>query len=230
MGNSRDMKRGNASMLRKGAWDFDEDTLLRRCIENYGEGKWHLVPQRAGLNRLLGNRWSLIGGRLPGRTANDVKNFWNTNVQKKLATAKEATKREELIPRKQQSNIAPTTAGGTATIVLKPLPRTLSKGRSPPVETLYKNKNNNNKPSSLATLSETLPPDDEGVEWWKNLFAEIEKEQDSLGQQSGLENMDGERGLICETGELTAPATEADGLAEDDWSDIWDFLNPSDNK
>jgi hypothetical protein len=28
-------------------------------------------------------RWSLIAGRLPGRTANDVKNYWNTYVRKK---------------------------------------------------------------------------------------------------------------------------------------------------
>ncbi|OWM64388.1 hypothetical protein CDL15_Pgr020355 [Punica granatum] len=28
-------------------------------------------------------RWSLIAGRLPGRTANDLKNFWNTRLVKK---------------------------------------------------------------------------------------------------------------------------------------------------
>ncbi|KAJ0248988.1 SANT/Myb domain-containing protein [Hirschfeldia incana] len=28
-------------------------------------------------------RWSLIAGRLPGRTANDIKNYWNTHLSKK---------------------------------------------------------------------------------------------------------------------------------------------------
>ncbi|XP_021887273.1 transcription factor MYB113-like [Carica papaya] len=35
------------------------------------------------MHKLLGNRWSLIAGRLPGRTANDVKNYWNTHLRKK---------------------------------------------------------------------------------------------------------------------------------------------------
>ncbi|KAJ4883951.1 Transcription factor MYB75 [Raphanus sativus] len=109
---------GSSKGLRKGAWTAEEDSLLRQCIDKYGEGKWHQVPLRAELNRcrkscrlrwlnylkpsikrgklnsdevdlllrlhkLLGNRWSLIAGRLPGRTANDVKNYWNTHLSKK---------------------------------------------------------------------------------------------------------------------------------------------------
>nr|ASR18095.1 R2R3MYB10 [Ginkgo biloba] len=53
-----DIKRGNISP--------DEEELIIR------------------LHTLLGNRWSLIAGRLPGRTDNEIKNFWNTHLSKKL--------------------------------------------------------------------------------------------------------------------------------------------------
>ncbi|GLJ24595.1 hypothetical protein SUGI_0470230 [Cryptomeria japonica] len=36
------------------------------------------------LHALLGNRWSLIAGRLPGRTGNEIRNYWNTHINRKL--------------------------------------------------------------------------------------------------------------------------------------------------
>ncbi|XP_002988033.2 myb-related protein 306 [Selaginella moellendorffii] len=38
------------------------------------------------LHALLGNRWSLIAARMPGRTDNEIKNYWNTHLSKKLAS------------------------------------------------------------------------------------------------------------------------------------------------
>nr|XP_043639792.1 transcription factor MYB41-like [Erigeron canadensis] len=36
------------------------------------------------LHSVLGNKWSAIANRLPGRTDNEIKNYWNTNIRKKL--------------------------------------------------------------------------------------------------------------------------------------------------
>ncbi|CAN8259477.1 unnamed protein product [Cochlearia groenlandica] len=53
------------SVKRGGITSGEEDLILR-------------------LHRLLGNRWSLIAGRIPGRTDNEIKNYWNTHLRKKL--------------------------------------------------------------------------------------------------------------------------------------------------
>ncbi|XP_075500313.1 transcription factor MYB53-like [Primulina tabacum] len=36
------------------------------------------------LHAILGNKWSAIATHLPGRTDNEIKNFWNTHLRKKL--------------------------------------------------------------------------------------------------------------------------------------------------
>ncbi|KAK2975976.1 hypothetical protein RJ640_013007 [Escallonia rubra] len=60
-----DIKRGNISL--------DEEELIIR------------------LHKLLGNRWSLIAGRLPGRTDNEIKNYWNTTLGKRVNDRKNLT-------------------------------------------------------------------------------------------------------------------------------------------
>ncbi|KAI4370218.1 hypothetical protein MLD38_018588 [Melastoma candidum] len=152
------------------AWTEEEDDLLKRCIEQYGEGKWHRVPLLAGLNRcrkscrlrwlnylrpnirrgtftdeevdliiklhkLVGNRWSLIAGRLPGRTANDVKNFWNCHLSKKLnaeETEFEETKQDMMVQNtfEIENFSASSSIGPSGGPIYSTLPSSLPEGSS----------------------------------------------------------------------------------------------------
>ncbi|KAI4321260.1 hypothetical protein MLD38_034659 [Melastoma candidum] len=230
--------------LKKGAWTEEEDALLRNCIERHGEGKWHLIPFRTGLNRcrrscrlrwlnylkpnikrgefeddevdlvirlhnLLGNRWSLIAGRIPGRTANDVKNYWNTRLARKVVAENKKSRCR--------------TKGVPIVKVIKPHPRTFSRTASwvrgtatlitCPALRLY------NHDINLEDKCTSPPPETEaGAAWWEGLsgdMADLDRAH-TFGCLQGV-SLVGE--LLAETSKTTVEGS----LVRDDEGDVISF-------
>ncbi|KAL5977237.1 hypothetical protein ACLOJK_021580 [Asimina triloba] len=114
--NSGEMGRGRKPCcqkvgLKKGPWSPAEDMKLVAYIQKYGHGNWRALPKQADIKRgnfspdeeetiiklhsMLGNKWSKIASRLPGRTDNEIKNVWNTYLKKRLKSTGTDTAVEE---------------------------------------------------------------------------------------------------------------------------------------
>ncbi|GLT83499.1 hypothetical protein SLE2022_017860 [Rubroshorea leprosula] len=55
--------------------DSSEDTNSRDSEAGFSEDEETLIIR---MFKLVGERWSLIAGRIPGRTAEEIQKYWNT--------------------------------------------------------------------------------------------------------------------------------------------------------
>ncbi|KAK4344875.1 hypothetical protein RND71_035051 [Anisodus tanguticus] len=80
--------------IKKGPWKAEEDEVLINHVKKYGPRDWSSIRSKGLLQQeertvielqgQFGNKWARIATYLPGRTDNDVKNFWSSR-QKRLA-------------------------------------------------------------------------------------------------------------------------------------------------
>ncbi|TKY52738.1 Myb-related protein Myb4 [Spatholobus suberectus] len=57
------------------------------------------------LHEMLGNRWSTIAARLPGRTDNEIKNVWHTHLKKRLPQQDTKTHDRKQSAKQKQSSL-----------------------------------------------------------------------------------------------------------------------------
>ncbi|WCJ30833.1 myb domain protein 103 [Euphorbia peplus] len=104
---------GKLNVKKEEVWTPEEDAKVVANVSKHGTRNWTDLPKKAGpkkcgkscrlrpdlkhanftpheeelivrLHSAIGSRWSMIAQQLPGRTINDVKNYWNTKLKKKL--------------------------------------------------------------------------------------------------------------------------------------------------
>ncbi|KAK6140758.1 hypothetical protein DH2020_025497 [Rehmannia glutinosa] len=111
------------SKVKRGTWSPEEDATLINYLNKHGTGgNWIALPQKAGLRRCGKScrlRWLNYlrpdikhASQLPGRTDNDVKNYWNTKLKKKLMATHSVS-----IPPTCKSSIETATAASRTTTI-----------------------------------------------------------------------------------------------------------------
>ncbi|KAI8541955.1 hypothetical protein RHMOL_Rhmol08G0101000 [Rhododendron molle] len=166
--------------------------------------------------------WSLIAGRLPGRTSNDIKNYWNTHLQKKPNDNREDV---------QKSKMTQSTMEKTK--VIRPQPRTFSKNLPWLMgKTIITDKTDKTKENFSMPFPTPSSGDDDGILWWDNMLSDpdINKGMITWTNEEVITEGGGEKVKSGMQGAGNDPFSCVPKDDQNDWSDffmdnnLWDIL------
>ncbi|KAK4477731.1 hypothetical protein RD792_016988 [Penstemon davidsonii] len=137
------------------------------------------------LHALLGNKWSLIAARLPGRTDNEIKNYWNTHIKRKLIsrgidpqTHKPSYPKDNIINYDPKTSISPKQPQNFAMQSGKNISFSVTKSDS-------NNSNNYEDPRINLELSISLPQSYDAIKGYEDhLKVEKINRQEMFGSKS----------------------------------------------
>ncbi|XP_071717442.1 transcription factor MYB14-like [Rutidosis leptorrhynchoides] len=147
---------------------------------NFSREEEEMIKQ---LHTVMGNRWSAIAARLPGRTDNEIKNVWHTHLKKRAnsnlnsKSLKSLKKVEQLIvedDKEESGRLSPFDTNSSSQ-------ESYSEIDSPqPSSASY----NSSTPTSPNNYDETLSIDDMDDEFWSEVFSGEDFDELPVGHEN----------------------------------------------
>ncbi|XP_076932605.1 transcription factor MYB59-like [Bidens hawaiensis] len=133
------------------------------------------------LHSKFGNRWSKIASKLPGRTDNEIKNYWRTHMRKK-AQEKKRTIQGCASPSLSQCSSSSSTCTTVASIpLIETKERSFYDTGGVQKITVMKGKNNNNFKSGATSVSDSSKGQEGCNNWMDEIWKDLELlEDDSI--------------------------------------------------